>query len=32
MHIDDIKLLCKSQKELKNLIHAVKIYSMDIGM
>ena len=32
MYIDDIKLSAKNEKELDTLIHAVKIYSHDIGM
>ena len=32
MYIDDIKLLAKNKKELETLIHAVRIYSQDIGM
>ena len=32
MYIDDIKLFAKTKKELENLIHAVRIYSHDIGM
>ena len=32
MYMDDIKLLAKNGKELKTLIHAVRIYSQDIGM
>ena len=32
MYIDDIKLLAKNEKELETLIHAVRIYSQDIGM
>ena len=32
MHIDDVKLFAKNEKELETLIHAVKIYSQDIGM
>ena len=32
MYIDDIKLFAKNEKELENLIHAVRIYSQDIGM
>ena len=28
----DIKLFAKNEKELETLIHAVKIYSQDIGM
>ena len=30
--MDDIKLFAKNEKELKILIHAVRIYSQDIGM
>ena len=32
MYMDDIKLFSKNEKELENLIHAVRIYSQDIGM
>ena len=32
MYMDDIKLSVKNEKELKSLIHAVSIYSQDIGM
>ena len=32
MHMDDIKLLAKNEKELETLIHTVRIYSQDIGM
>ena len=32
MYTDDIKLFAKNEKELKTLIHAVRIYSQDIGM
>ena len=32
MHMDDIKLFAKKEKELETLIHAVRIYSQDIGM
>ena len=32
MFIDDIKLFAKNEKELKTLIHAVKIYYKDVGM
>ena len=32
MYMDDIKLLAKNEKELETLIHAVRIYSQDIGM
>ena len=30
--VDDIKLFAKNEKELETLIHAVRIYSQDIGM
>ena len=30
--MDDIKLFAKNEKELGTLIHAVRIYSQDIGM
>ena len=30
--MDDIKLFAKNEKELEALIHAVRIYSQDIGM
>ena len=30
MYMDDIKLFAKNEKELETLIHAVKIYSLDI--
>ena len=30
--MDDIKLFAKNEKELENLIHAVRIYCHDIGM
>ena len=30
--MDDIKLFAKIKKELETLIHAVRIYSLDIGM
>ena len=30
MYMDDIKLFAKNEKELKTLIHAVRIYSQDI--
>ena len=30
--MDDIKLFSKYKKELENRIHAVRIYSQDIGM
>ena len=30
--MDNIKLFAKNEKELKTLIHAVRIYSQDIGM
>ena len=32
MYMDAIKLFAKNEKELKILIHAVKIYSQDTGM
>ena len=32
MYVDDIKLFAKDEKELETLIHAVRIYSQDIGM
>ena len=32
MFIDDIKLFAKNEKELETIIHAVRIYSRDIGM
>ena len=32
MHMDDIKLFSKTEKELETRIHAVRIYSQDIGM
>ena len=32
MYMDDIKVFAKNEKELKTLIHAVRIYSQDIGM
>ena len=32
MYIDDIKLFSKNEKELETLIHAIRIYSQDIGM
>ena len=32
MYVDDIKLFAKNENELETLIHAVKIYSQDIGM
>ena len=32
MYMDDIKLFAKNEKELNTLIHAVRIYSQDIGM
>ena len=32
MYMGDIKILAKNEKELVILIHAVKIYSQDIGM
>ena len=30
--MDDIKLFAKNEKELETLIHAVRMYSQDIGM
>ena len=30
--MDDIKLFAKNEKELETLIHAVSIYSQDIGV
>ena len=32
MYVDDIKLFAKNEKELETIIHAVRIYSQDIGM
>ena len=32
MYMDDIKLFSKNEKELKSLIHTVRIYSQGIGM
>ena len=32
MYMDDIKLIARYKKELETLIHAVRIYSQDIGM
>ena len=32
MYMDDIKLFAKNEKEPETLIHAVRIYSQDIGM
>ena len=32
MYMDDIKLFAKKEKELETLIHAIRIYSQDIGM
>ena len=32
MYMDGIKLSAKNEKELETLIHAVRIYSQDIGM
>ena len=32
MYMDDIKLFAKNEDELETLIHAVRIYSQDIGM
>ena len=31
-YMDDIKLFAKNEKEVETLIHAVRIYSQDIGM
>ena len=31
MYMDDIKLFAKNEKERETLIHAVRIYSLDIG-
>ena len=31
-YMDDIKLFAKNEKEMETLIHAVRIYSQDIGM
>ena len=32
MYMDGIKLFAKNERELETLIHAVRIYSQDIGM
>ena len=32
MYMDDIKLFAKNEIELETLLHAVRIYSQDIGM
>ena len=32
MYMDDVKLFAKNEKELESLIHAVRLYSQDIGM
>ena len=32
MYRDDIKLFAKYEKKLETLIHAIRIYSQDIGM
>ena len=32
MYMDDINLFAKNEKELENLIHAIRIYSQNIGM
>ena len=32
MYMDDIKLYVKNEKELETLIHAVRIYSLNIGI
>ena len=32
MYMDGIQTICKIEKELETLIHAVRIYSQDIGM
>ena len=32
MHMDDIKLFAKNERELENLKHAVRIYSQGMGM
>ena len=32
MYMDDIKLFAKNERELETLIHAVRIFSQDIGM
>ena len=31
MYRDDIKLFVKNEKEMETLIHAIRIYSRDIG-
>ena len=32
MYMDDFKLFARNEKELENLIHAVRIYSQNIGI
>ena len=32
MYVNDIKPFCKNENELETLIHAVRIYTQDIGM
>ena len=32
MYMDDIKQFVKNEQELETLIHAVRIYSQDLGM
>ena len=32
MYMDDVKLFAKNEKELETLIHAIRIYSQDLGM
>ena len=32
MYVDGIKLFAKNEKEVKALIHALRIYSQDAGM
>ena len=32
MYMDNIKLFAENEKELETLIHAVRIYSQDLGM
>ena len=32
MYMDDIKLLAKNNKDSETQIHAVRIYSLDVGM
>ena len=32
MYVDDIKLFAKNEKELETIIHAVRIYSQDVGI